>query len=68
MTHMWSQLGWKEIFFEAQQSGDRQTQLALMDNTHSIVRAIDLPDKTLEDLVLMFAYLLVICACSSLTA
>ena len=65
LTHMWRHLGWEMIFSEAQQS-DRQTQLDLKDNICSIVRAQDLPENTLEDLVLIFAYLLVSSACSVL--
>ena len=65
LTHMWRHLGWEQIFSEAQHS-DRQTQLDLQDNICSIVHAQDLPENTLEDLVLIFAYLLVSSACSVL--
>ncbi len=66
MTRMWRRLGWEKIFSEAQRSGDRQAQLELKDNICSIVCARGLPDKTLEDIVLIFPYLLVSCACSVL--
>ena len=63
---MWRKLGWEKIFSEAQRSGDRQAQLDLKDNIGSIVRARGLPVKTLEDIMLFFAYLLVSCSCSVL--
>ncbi len=63
---MWRKLGWEEIFSEAQRGGDRQAQLELKDNIVSILRARDVPENTLEDLVLIFAYLLVSSACSVL--
>ncbi len=63
---MWRKLGWEEIFLEAQRGGDRQAQLELKDNIVSILRARDVPENTLEDLVLIFAYLLVSSACSVL--
>ncbi len=66
MTRMWRKLGWEEIFSEAQGSADRQAQLELKDNLCSIVRARGLPHKTLEDIVLIFPYVLVSCACSVL--
>ena len=66
MTCMWRKLGWEKIFSEAQRSADRQAQLELKDNICSIVRARGLPEKTLEDIVLIFAYSLVSCACSVL--
>ncbi|KAL0055193.1 hypothetical protein WJX82_008561 [Trebouxia sp. C0006] len=58
MTRMWRKLGWEQIFSEAQQSGGRQAQLKLKDNICSIVRARDLPDKTLKDILLIFLYVL----------
>ena len=67
MTRMWRKLGWEQIFSEAQQSGGRQAQLKLKDNICSIVRARDLPDKTLKDILLIFLYVLVSCACSVLS-
>ena len=63
---MWRKLGWEEIFLEAQRGSDRQAQLELKDNIVSILRARDVPKNTLEDLVLLFAYLLVSIACSVL--
>ena len=63
MTRMWRKLGWEEIFPEAQRSGDRQAQLELKDNIASIVRAKDLPHKTLKDIVMIFRYTLVSCGC-----
>ncbi len=66
MTRMWRQLGWEEIFPEAQRSGDRQAQLELKDNIASIVRAKDLPQKTLKDIVMIFRYTLVSCVCCML--
>ncbi len=66
MMRMWRQLGWEEIFPEAQRSGDRQAQLELKDNIANIVRAKDLPHKTLKDIVMIFRYTLVSCVCSML--
>ncbi|KAL0054762.1 hypothetical protein WJX82_002004 [Trebouxia sp. C0006] len=58
LTRMWRQLGWEDIFSEAQRGGDMQAQLDLKDNFRSIVHARGLPDDTLADIMLIFAYLL----------
>ncbi len=56
---MWRQLSWEQVFLRAQQCGDRQRQLDLKDNIRSIVQSRGLPHKTLEDIVLIFPYVLV---------
>ena len=61
MTRMRRQLGWEQIFSEAQRKGGRQAQLKLKDTICSIVHARDLPHKTLEEIVLIFPYVLVSC-------
>ena len=66
MTRMWRELGWEKIFSEAQQRGGSQAQLKLKDKICSIVRARDLPHKTLDNIVLIFPYVLVSCTCSVL--